>query len=332
MKYRICILGLTLVSALYSFADKKMTIRNIDTGESFEVSVPDGLKISIQEYNSDWLDSIPYLVEHAKWKEPWAYEALAECYRYGKGGIDKSMFNAIMCYEEAGESASDIADAAYDSNPMDEFGLLNHLMNGLDKKRISEEDAIRLINGVTTPKPSWMVLLADILRQEHDAREEYIKSRLTPDSNSDDFLVGFACLAMDDNHIFDKAVINVSDDYMRKVRIFGEKLPPIYDVIADKMWRRYNENSEEKEKYLSAALDCMFHADQVGFLSKYNMTRVLTFCEENGIDERIPFSDEDLARFDAICPKEYREHINSTVVVEEDVVEMDESPVELIEE
>lgn len=59
MENRICIVLLTLMSALYSFADKKMTIRNIDTGESFEVSVPDGLKISIQEYNSDWLDSIP---------------------------------------------------------------------------------------------------------------------------------------------------------------------------------------------------------------------------------------------------------------------------------
>lgn len=72
MENRVCTLLLILMSAFYSFADKKMTIRNIDTGESFEVSVPDGLKISIQEYNSDWVDSIPYLVEHARWKEPWA--------------------------------------------------------------------------------------------------------------------------------------------------------------------------------------------------------------------------------------------------------------------
>ena len=78
MKIRICIVLLTLMSALFSFADKKMTIRNIDTGESFEISVPHGLKIRIQEYNSDWLDSIPYLVEHARWKEPWTYEAIAE--------------------------------------------------------------------------------------------------------------------------------------------------------------------------------------------------------------------------------------------------------------
>lgn len=147
MENRICILLLTLMSAFYSYADKKMTIRNIDTGESFEISVPEGLKMSIQEYNSNWLDSIPYLVEHARWKEPWAYEALAECYRYGKGGVEKSMFNAIMCYEEAGMSASEIAEAAYESDPTDEFGLIDHLMEGLDKKCISEEDAILLIDG-----------------------------------------------------------------------------------------------------------------------------------------------------------------------------------------
>lgn len=329
---RLITIAAILLSAFAVMADKKMTLSNIDTGESFEVSVPDGLKISIQEYNSNWLDSIPYLVEHAKWKEPWAFEALAECYRYGKGSVEKSMFNAIMCYEEAGKSATEFAEAAYECDPTDEFGLLNHLMNGLDKKRISEEDAIRLINGVTPPKPRWMVFLAEILRHEHDAREEYIKSRLTTDSNSDEFLVGFACLAMDDNHIFDKTFINVSDDYLRRIRLFGEKLPPIYDVIADKMWRRYDENIKDKEKFLSAALDCMFHADKMGFLSKHNMSKVLTFCEENGIDERIPFSEEDLARFDAICQKEYRDLINSTVEVDEEAVEMEESPVELIEE
>lgn len=328
---RLITIAAILLSAFAVMADKKMTLSNIDTGGSFEVSVPDGLKISIQEYNSNWLDSIPYLVEHAKWKEPWAFEALAECYRYGKGGVEKSMFNAIMCYEEAGKSATEIAEAAYECDPTDEFGLLNHLMNGLDKKRISEEDAIRLINGVITPKAGWMVFLADILRHEHDAREEYIKSRLTPDSNSDEFLVGFACLAMNDNHIFDKTFINIPDDYMRRIRLFGEKLPPIYDVIANKMWRKYDESIEDKEKYLSAALDCMFHADKMGFLSKHNMTRVLIFCKDNGIDERIPFSEEDLARFDAICQKEYRGHIKSNVEAEEEAVEMEKSPVELIE-
>ena len=70
-------------------ADKKMTVRNADTGEPFEVSVPDGLKT--YEYNSNWLDSVPYLVVRARYGEPWAYEALGDCYRYGKGGVEQSI-------------------------------------------------------------------------------------------------------------------------------------------------------------------------------------------------------------------------------------------------
>jgi len=323
--------------AFCSFADKQLTVRNTDTGESFEVSVPDELKISVQEYNSDWLDSIPYLVEHARWKEPWAYEALAECYRYGKGGVGKSMFNAILCYEEAGKSALKIADAAYKSDPADEFGLFNHLMEELDKKRIPDDEVVRLVDGMTTPKPGWIVFLADILRQQHKDREEYIKARLTPDLDCDEYLIGFMCLVMEDDLIFDKTFDDVTGDYMERAGVFGEKLPGIYDVVAERMWRKYygntySGNTDDTEKYLSIALESMRRADQAGFLSRHNMALLLNFCEENGIDSRIQFSEEDLARFKAICPKEYRDNTESTSAVEEAVVEEDESPVELIEE
>ena len=47
MNNRICFLLGARLSALTSFADKKMTIRNTDTGESFEVSIPDELKMTI---------------------------------------------------------------------------------------------------------------------------------------------------------------------------------------------------------------------------------------------------------------------------------------------
>lgn len=75
---RIIIVSFLFLSTIVAFADEKMAIRNSDTGESFEVMVPDGLRI--YEYNSNWLDSIPYLIEHARWGEPWAYEALGDCY------------------------------------------------------------------------------------------------------------------------------------------------------------------------------------------------------------------------------------------------------------
>lgn len=327
MNTRVFIFFFVLLSALNSFADKKMTIRNADTEESFEVSVPDGM--NIYEYNSNWLDSIPYLVEHARWTEPWAYKSLAECYRYGRGGIEKSMFNAIMSYENAGMSATKVAEEAFESDPSDELGLINHLMEGVSKKSLTEEQVVSMIDNMLTPIPSWASLLKDIMQYSSDDRISFIKSQLSNESTPDEVLVGFGCLAMYDTEAFNKMFAGVTDDYMRNIRVYGEKLPPIYDVAGERLWRKYlNENGEE---YMINALECMYRADQAGFLSKGNMTRVLTYCEQYGKNKHILFSDEDLARFDKICPKEYRAYVNSQVVVEE-VVEMDECPVELIEE
>lgn len=186
-----------------------------------------------------------------------------------------------------------------------------------------------MIDNMLTPIPSWASLLKEILQDSSDDRISFIKSQLSNESTPDEVLVGFGCLAMYDTEAFNKMFAGVTDDYMRNIRVYGEKLPPIYDVAGERLWRKYlNENGEE---YMINALECMYRADQAGFLSKGNMTRVLTYCEQHGKNKHILFSDEDLARFDKICPKEYRDHVNSQVVVEE-VVEMDECPVELIEE
>lgn len=329
MNTRIFVIFLVLLSALTSFADKKMTIRNAGTDESFEVSVPDGM--NIHEYNSNRLDSVPYLLEHARWKEPWAYKALAECFRYGKGGVEKSMFNAIMSYENAGMSATTVAEEAFESNPSDELGLINHLMEGLSKNSLTEAQVVSMIENMPSPIPSWACLLKEILQNSSVDRITFIKSKLSNESTPDEILVGFGCMAMNDMEVFNKMFAGVTDDYMQNLRVYGDKLPPIYDVAGERLWKKYQSEDEKDEEYLINALECMYRADQAGFLSKGNMTRVLTFCEQYGRNKHILFSDEDLARFDKICPKEYRDHVNSQVVVEE-VVEMDECPVELIEE
>lgn len=132
MKYRhIAFLALIILS-LQAFADKKMTIRNTDTGESFEVTVPDGLKI--YEYNSEWLDSVPYLMERARYGEPWAYEALGDRYRYGKGGMERSMFKAIVYYELSGADVDQKAKEAITENPTDLFGLTYKLLERLEQR------------------------------------------------------------------------------------------------------------------------------------------------------------------------------------------------------
>lgn len=99
---RVIIFSIAMLSAISAMADKRMTIRYADTGESFEITVPDGFKM--YSYNGNWLVSIPYLVEHARYGEPWAYEALADCHRYGKGGLKRSLINALFYYKLAGKN------------------------------------------------------------------------------------------------------------------------------------------------------------------------------------------------------------------------------------
>jgi len=120
-----------------AFADKKMTIRNSETGESFEVSVPDGMRI--YEYNSNWLDSIPYLIERARYGEPWAYDALGDCYRYGKGGVEESILNAFVYYGLSGVNVDEMAMKAVKENPKEHLGLVYKL---IDKVEAGDKDGI----------------------------------------------------------------------------------------------------------------------------------------------------------------------------------------------
>ncbi len=324
MNNKLILFLLIALSTFTSFADKKMTVRNADADTSFEVSVPDDM--DIYEYNANWLDSVPYLIEHAKWKEPWAYEALAECYRYGKGGIEKNMFNALICYEAAGKVGTKIAEDAYEANHFDELGLMNHLMDGLDRLHLTEEETISVIENLPAPRPEWANFLKDILEQQPENRADYIESRLSPEDACDKFFIGFSYLVKSKPESFKNFFIGSTDESMNKIHVFGKKLPFLYDISAQRMLMRYNSEPEDSDKYLANALECMYYADQAGFLSKANMTVILNYCEKYGKDDKILFSDEDLKRFEKLCPEEYRNRANSYGI------EIEESPVELIEE
>lgn len=101
MKLRTLVFSSIILSSIVCvFANKKISVRNSETGESFEVLVADGMKI--YEYNNNRIDSIPYLIERARYGEPWAYEALGDCYLLEKGDVERSVFKAIAYYILAG--------------------------------------------------------------------------------------------------------------------------------------------------------------------------------------------------------------------------------------
>lgn len=109
-----------------------MTIRNSETGEWFEVTVPDATTIC--EYDSALLDSIPYLLERARHGESWAYKALGDCYQYGKGGVEQSLFTALNYYDLSGTMGDVIEEKAREENPQDRLSLVCQIIGKMDRE------------------------------------------------------------------------------------------------------------------------------------------------------------------------------------------------------
>lgn len=307
MNMRIIIISLlVLLTASGVLAGKKLTIRNAETGESFEVELPDGLKI--YECNEEWLDSVPYLVEHARWKEPWAFDALAECYRYGKGGLEKCMFSALGCYDCARRDGIRLAEEAFAADSSDEFGFLAHTVGALVRGRSSEAEVLARLDSNHDMKPAWAVLLGKILRCDSAGREKLILSQLTPQSSGDEYMVAFSYLSIYNAKALDRLLSSTPDAFDR-LRMYGDKVPMMYDAFASHMWRDEPVDADDKAS-LATSLEFMHIADKHGFLSKDNMEKVLAYYAKHGKDVNLRFSDDDLRRFATLCPQSTGEDRN----------------------
>lgn len=261
MKKIIIILSLFL-SVLSVFADEKMTVRNADTGESFEVSFPDGLKI--YEYNSNWLDSVPYLVARARYGEPWAYEALGDCYRYGKEGVEQSIFKALVYYSMSGKDIDGIAIQLTAENPLDHLALVYKLV---DKMESFDKEGILCILDTLNQEGYHH---ADVLRNFiGNASSESMSSLLqrnimSPETGTDETLFTmFGCVV----HNCSPAILQENDLVLIAI---STKFPYMYDRLAVKFLKADHEDmdsiqyTEKRDK----AIEFLSKADKEAFLSR----------------------------------------------------------------
>lgn len=331
---RIITFLMAFVVAISTFAQKQLTIVNEDTGESFEVTVPEGLKI--YQYNDNWLDSIPYLMEHVRNKEPWAYENLARCYRYGIG-VEKCLTNAMIFYDESDLRAVDIAEEAYANDPTDELGFMNHLMEALSKKEITIEEGLTLIEEYPNPKPSWMVKMKTIINDRNvEDLEGYIKSTIDWENiTGDEILASVACLMILRPDTPSVTSRPPKPEYMQHLILVAEKIPMLYMKTGDRYWELY-EDCPTNEQAMKSAFELYHNAYLYGLLDMGGAIAVLDYRDANPLYECFPFSQEELTHLDSQYSKELREHWHEPCVVEEVIVveesEWDENPVELIEE
>lgn len=281
----------------------------------------------------EWLDSIPYLLENVRNKEPWAYEALAACYRYGKG-VEKSITNAMIYYDESNIRARDLAEKAYESDPTDELGFMNYLMEGLDKKRMSIEEAITLIDNYPASLPKWAVRIKTILdNKDVDDLEGYVKSLVDLDSDSADELVasiaGLKILRPDTPTI---TALPPYPEVMRNLTLAAKKIPILNSIAADKYWSLY-EDCPNDDEAMKKAFDLYHKAYIHGLLQPRGAVEILDYRDNNELYEGFPFSKEEMDNLDRFYSKEYRIHFKAPCLIEEciieEVVEYDDEPVVL---
>lgn len=289
MRYRIILSVVTLMSAVLIFADRKLTVSNQDTGEELEVTVPDGLRI--YHINQDWLDSIPYLQEHARYNEPWAYKAIGDCFRYGKG-TDKSLINAILFYEKSNHDVKDIINE--DSiGSSDNLPAFYDFFNNILSREGSKEYLVSEIDNYQPTPPEWMEKLREIL----DLEPSGILDLLTDDDTEpDDLLFGIMSLRFHSGGNSMTSILGDNSRIFNLIDNLGTKLPIMADGFGELCWGLYKENMSENLLLAQLAVRLSYYADRWGCLSDDNRKDVLDFYDGNAPEVDGLFTQDDLER------------------------------------
>lgn len=304
MKFRYITVLILLLSVLSALADKKMTIRNSDTGESFEVSVPDGLRI--YEYNSNWLDSIPYLLERARYGEPWAYEALGDCYRYGKGGVEQSIMKAVTYYELAGINVEEIAMKAVDENPKDHLSLIYKLINKVESK--DHDGILCILDTLNHEQYTEADILKDFLCNADTISLSSVVQQniLSTDVTTDRMLftlVGCTLSNWIPNTINNKETI---------LSAVASKFPYIYNQVAEKFFNESHEDMElgklieTKSKFISF----LEKADKEAMLSRKGAAILYNHYVSEVEADRMDFNAAEMERLATLA----RLHVRETFI------------------
>lgn len=311
--HRFLIAVAATISAATTLAGN--TIGNNYTGMDMSADTVVPKALPALAYTEDKSESFPELVERVKQGDKQAYAALAECYRYGKGGAEKCMFNSILCYQLAGLKPDDIAEAAFNANPSDELGLLDHLMGIMDKQGIdSVETALKSIE---LPDYNWIDILKSIVRHtKSDNTKDYVLSLVNENSSGDEFLVAFASL-----RILTRLLSDLEST--PKSMLMAKKVPFMYNLAGEKHWERYREDKSANKANLETSIMYFQKAYLSGFLTPQNAQRVLSFDARKDADVSKYFDTDDIQRLVRISGLE--EDIDET-----DAVKMDMNPVEKI--
>ncbi len=234
---------------------------------------------------NDGKDSIADIIQEMKNGDLSRTKDLAEAYRYGQG-VEKSMLNAMICYQIAGVDFESEAKRTFKENPNDEFARLFTLLNMYDRHYIEEAKA--LLSDTPDPAPAWATMMKKVLDYKGDDINGYILSLIGPDSTPDECFLAFGCFISNNKESNDlKPLMDISS-------VLTDKAPFFNNVLAQAKLEEYKTNPEGNKELLSEALTYFKKANDAGFLTPRSARLIFEDDIQNNIDLTTIFSSEDL--------------------------------------
>ncbi|MDE6272034.1 MAG: hypothetical protein K2M31_03400 [Muribaculaceae bacterium] len=270
--------------------------------------------------------SLPELWEQAQWKKPEALVELAERYRYGRGGVEKSMVSALAYYSESPLEVLDLLNEASAVCPKDEFYAYNDIARQLMMwdKLGQNHDAVKRnilteIDSMPEPRPEWTHNIIDFFNTPSDQRKDKYKFFLLDPTDGDSWMI---CMIMfgEDDAIKELLKAN-SPQYLTILKQLSDKIPVLASLAGQILLSRYDEGG--RTHFLNEAMEFYQKLDNAGLLSRLEMLTILNIAEDNGEAAIAPFSKDDIARFNALCPPEFREIYDDPTMPVEEVEEIE---------
>lgn len=277
--------------------------------------------VSETQYDrSNLADSIADIIQEMKNGDRSRTKSLAEAYRYGIG-VEKSMLNAMICYQMADVDFVSEARNTYEDNPHDEFAKLFKLLNMYDRHYVEEIN--ELLSDTPDPAPAWAMMMRKILDYKGDDIDGYILSLIGPDSTTDECFLAFGCFISNNKESDDIEPLN------DLLSILSHKVPFFYNRTGQMKLEEYERVPDSRKGLLTEALMDFKKANDEGFLTPRHARRIFEDDIQSILDLESIFTPEELEQLRRLGASTSEEEENAKVIEriapDNDVVELIES-------
>lgn len=211
VKQFVFIVFFALFPIASAYAQQKLTVRNSETGESFEVEIPDGLTITAD----GWTDSVEVYRERARQGDVEAYRKLARCYEDGVG-VEANFINMMYLYEQA-----DYMDGKQDRYYFRK-SRLGQMLEDIDRKYQDNDSigAAEILMQIYNEWPSFLWMM-NVMNVENENEQ---KHPLEPEVQKRDKVARFVMVSL----VADSAY---SDAYICELEEVAAYAPMVYNKL-----------------------------------------------------------------------------------------------------